>query len=43
MLPPTEREGALSRFRLADWIVPPVVIPLFLLLFILVVVFLNGR
>lgn len=33
MLPPTEREGALPRFRVADWIVPPVVFPLFLLLF----------
>jgi hypothetical protein len=27
----------LSQFRLADWIVPPVMVPLFLLLLVLVV------
>jgi hypothetical protein len=28
-------ERQLSRFRLADWIVPPVIMPLFLLLSVL--------
>jgi hypothetical protein len=29
------QERLLSRFRLADWIVPPLVVPLFLLLLVL--------
>jgi hypothetical protein len=32
----------MSRFRLADWIVPPVIIPLFLLVLAIAVVALNG-
>jgi hypothetical protein len=28
-------ERLLSRFRLADWIVPPLIVPLFLLLLVL--------
>lgn len=32
----------LSRFRLSDWIVPPVVVPLLLLLFAIAAVFLHG-
>jgi len=31
----------LSQFRLADWIVPPVIVPLFLLLLVLVVAVLH--
>jgi hypothetical protein len=31
----------LSQFRLAEWIVPPVIVPLFLLLLILVVAVLR--
>jgi hypothetical protein len=32
----------LSQFRLADWIVPPVIVPLFLLLLVLAVAVLRG-
>jgi hypothetical protein len=32
----------LSQFRLADWIVPPVIVPLFLLLLVLVVAVQHG-
>jgi hypothetical protein len=36
-----QQEGALSQFRLADWIIPPVIVPLFLLLLILAVALLH--
>lgn len=42
MLPPAKREDSLPRVRLADWIVPPVVVPLFLLLLVLAVAFLHS-
>jgi hypothetical protein len=42
MLPPTTKELPLSQFRLADWIVPPVIVPLFLLLLVLAAVILHG-
>jgi hypothetical protein len=32
----------LLQFRLADWIVPPVIVPLFLLLLVLAVAVLRG-
>lgn len=32
----------MSRFRLADWIVPPVIVPLFLLLLVLAAAVLHG-
>jgi hypothetical protein len=32
----------LSQFRLADWIVPPVIVPLFLLLLVIGAALLNG-
>lgn len=32
----------MSRFRLADWIVPPVIVPLFLLLLVLAAAILHG-
>jgi hypothetical protein len=41
-LPPKEQEHALSQFRLADWFVPPLVVPLFLLILILVAALLHG-
>jgi hypothetical protein len=34
-------ERQLSRFRLADWIVPPVIVPLFLLLLVLAAAILH--
>ncbi|MBP1092066.1 hypothetical protein AB7M42_005505 [Bradyrhizobium diazoefficiens] len=32
----------MPRFRLADWIVPPVIVPMFLLLLVAVAAFLRG-
>jgi hypothetical protein len=32
----------MPRFRLADWIVPPVIVPLFLLLLVAAVAVLHG-
>ncbi|MGY4288266.1 hypothetical protein ACVWXO_007486 [Bradyrhizobium sp. LM2.7] len=32
----------MSGFRLADWIVPPVMVPLFLLLLVAAAAFLHG-
>jgi hypothetical protein len=32
----------MSQFRLADWIVPPVIVPLFLLLLVLAVAVFRG-
>lgn len=32
----------MSRFHLADWIVPPVMVPLFLLLLVAAAAFLHG-
>ena len=32
----------MSRFRLTDWIVPPVIVPLFLLLLVIVVAVWRG-
>jgi len=32
----------MSRFRLADWIVPPVIVPLFLLILITAAALLRG-
>ena len=32
----------MSRFRASEWIVPPVIVPLFLLLLVCVAVILNG-
>jgi hypothetical protein len=32
----------MSPFRLADWIVPPVIVPLFLLLLVLAVAVFHG-
>lgn len=32
----------MSRFRLADWIVPPVIVPLFLLLLVSAAAILHG-
>lgn len=32
----------MSRFRLADWIVPPVMVPLFLLLLVAAAALLHG-
>ena len=32
----------MPRFRLADWIVPPVIVPLFLLLLVAGAAFLHG-
>jgi hypothetical protein len=40
--PPNSEELVVSRFRVADWIVPPVIIPLFLLLLVLAVAVMNG-
>jgi len=37
-----KEESGLSQFRLADWIVPPVIVPLFLLLLVLAVALLHG-
>jgi len=37
-----KEESGLSQFRLADWIVPPVIVPLFLLLWVLAVAILHG-
>ncbi len=42
MLPPKEQEHVLPRFRLADWFVPPLLVPLFLLVLILVAAVLHG-
>ena len=32
----------MPRFRLSDWIVPPVIVPMFLLLLVLAAAFLHG-
>lgn len=32
----------MSRFRLADWIVPPVIVPLFLLLLVFAAAIVHG-
>lgn len=32
----------MSRFRASEWIVPPVIVPLFLLLLVCAAVILNG-
>jgi hypothetical protein len=42
MLPPKAQEYALSRFRPADWFVPPLIVPVFLLVLILVAAVLHG-
>ena len=41
-LPPHRQERALSRSRLNDWIEPPVVVPVLLLLFLAAVVLWRG-
>jgi hypothetical protein len=40
--PAKKEERELSRFRLVEWIVPPVVIPLFLLVLAIAAVALHG-
>jgi hypothetical protein len=40
--PAGKEESGLSQFRLADWIVPPVIVPLFLLLLVLAAAVLRG-
>lgn len=40
--PAKKEESGLSQFRLADWIVPPVIVPLLLLLLVLAAAILNG-
>jgi hypothetical protein len=41
-LPPNSEELVVSRFHLGDWIVPPVINPLFLLLLVFAVAVKNG-
>jgi hypothetical protein len=36
------QERMISRFRLTDWIVPPVIVPMFLLLLVLAAALLRG-
>ncbi len=42
MLPPKREERAVCRQALTDWIVPPVILPLFLLLLIVAVAVWRG-
>jgi hypothetical protein len=41
-LPPNKQGVRVSQFRLTDWIVPPIVVPIFLLLLILASTVLHG-
>jgi ABC-type uncharacterized transport system involved in gliding motility auxiliary subunit len=41
-LAPNSEERVMARSRLSDWIVPPVIVPAVLLLFLLVVVVWRG-
>jgi hypothetical protein len=36
------QERSMSRFRASEWIVPPVIVPLFLLLLVCAAAILNG-
>jgi len=40
--PAGKEERVLSQFRLADWIVPPVIVPLFLLILVAAAALLHG-